>query len=117
MAAAVLRLAGGGLVILSGTRHDPLGYDVRLEVFGTRDSLVAGLDAAHAARRDARRARPTRDFWDRFEPAYRAELAAFVDERPDRREKRLLSGGSALRPRASPWPPIAPWPSAGRSVD
>ena len=31
VAAAVLKLSGGALAILSGTRHDPLGYDVRLE--------------------------------------------------------------------------------------
>ena len=76
VAAAVLRLAGGGLVILSGTRHDPLGYDVRLEVFGTKDSLVAGLDERTPL---AGRPGPAyRDFWERFEPAYRAELEAFV---------------------------------------
>ena len=75
-AAAVLRLAGGGLVILSGTRHDPLGYDVRLEVFGTKDSLVAGLDERTPLA--GRPGPPYRDFWDRFEPAYRAELGAFV---------------------------------------
>src|SRR5207244_8418911 len=44
IAAAVLRLSGGGLVIVSGTRHDPLGYDVRLEVFGTADSIAVGQD-------------------------------------------------------------------------
>jgi myo-inositol 2-dehydrogenase / D-chiro-inositol 1-dehydrogenase len=77
VAAAVLHLSGGGLVILSGTRRDPLGYDVRLEVFGTKDSLTAGLD-----NRTPLRGQPGpayRDFWDRFEPAYRAELTAFVE--------------------------------------
>jgi len=44
IAAAVLRLSGGGLVIVSGTRHDPLGYDVRLEVFGSADSIAVGQD-------------------------------------------------------------------------
>src|SRR5205823_6667000 len=44
-AVAVLRLAGGALAIVSGARHDPRGYDVRLEVFGTLDSVVAGSDA------------------------------------------------------------------------
>src|SRR2546423_1257641 len=42
-AVAVLKLSGGALAILSGTRHDPLGYDVRLEVFGSSDSVVAGV--------------------------------------------------------------------------
>src|SRR5437763_6364400 len=45
VAAAVLRLDDGTLAIVSGTRHDPLGYDVRLEVFGTADSIAVGVDA------------------------------------------------------------------------
>jgi myo-inositol 2-dehydrogenase/D-chiro-inositol 1-dehydrogenase len=84
VAAAVLHLSGGGLVIVSGTRRDPLGYDVRLEVFGTGDSIVVGQDSHSPIRSvepDAkpRRDSPYRDFWDRFEPAYRSELAAFVE--------------------------------------
>lgn len=83
VAAAILHLSGGGLVIVSGTRRDPLGYDVRLEVFGTGDSIVVGQDDRSPIRSvepDAKPARATyRDFWDRFEPAYRSELAAFVE--------------------------------------
>ena len=84
VAAAVLRLGSGALVILSGTRHDPLGYDVRLEVFGTRDSIVAGQGERSPLRSvEPGAGRPAgplyRDFWDRFEPAYRRELAAFVE--------------------------------------
>jgi myo-inositol 2-dehydrogenase/D-chiro-inositol 1-dehydrogenase len=83
VAAAVLRLSGGGLVIVSGTRRDPLGYDVRLEVFGTGDSIAVGHDArtpVHSAEPGAPGPPPAayRDFWDRFGPAYRKELAAFV---------------------------------------
>jgi myo-inositol 2-dehydrogenase/D-chiro-inositol 1-dehydrogenase len=83
VAAAVLRLSGGGLVIVSGTRRDPLGYDVRLEVFGTGDSIAVGHDArtpVHSAEPGAPGPAPAayRDFWDRFGPAYRKELAAFV---------------------------------------
>jgi myo-inositol 2-dehydrogenase/D-chiro-inositol 1-dehydrogenase len=83
VAVAVLRLSGGALAILSGTRHDPLGYDVRLEAFGTADSIVVGLDARSpihsvepgvAASRGAGYA----NFLERFEPAYRAELAGFI---------------------------------------
>ena len=84
VAAAILQLSGGGLVLVSGTRRDPLGYDVRLEVFGTRDSIVVGDGARSPIRSvepDAERREPPayRDFWDRFEPAYRRELAAFVE--------------------------------------
>jgi myo-inositol 2-dehydrogenase/D-chiro-inositol 1-dehydrogenase len=83
VAAAILTLSGGGLVILSGTRRDPLGYDVRLEVFGTGDSIVVGQDGRSPLRSVESDARPPRaayrDFWDRFELAYRFELAAFVE--------------------------------------
>jgi len=41
-AAAVIRLPSGALAVLTGARHDPLGYDVRLEVFGTRDTIAVG---------------------------------------------------------------------------
>lgn len=85
VAAAVLRLSGGGIAIVSGTRRDPLGYDVRLEIFGTQDSIVVGQDERSPIRSvepGADAARPDsayRDFWDRFEPAYRKELGAFVE--------------------------------------
>jgi myo-inositol 2-dehydrogenase / D-chiro-inositol 1-dehydrogenase len=83
-AVAVLRLAGGALGILSGTRHDPRGYDVRLEAFGTRDSITVGVDARSPIRSVEPSAAPPaepgyRNFLERFEGAYRAELAAFVD--------------------------------------
>ena len=91
-ATAVLRLTGGVLAVVTGTRHDPLGYDVRLEVFGTGDSVAVGLDARMPLRA-AGQSRPAgtyRDFVDRFEHAYRAELAAFVDT--------VRSGGGSLCP-------------------
>ena len=83
VAAAVLRLSGGALAILSGTRHDPLGYDVRLELFGTRDSVAAGVDARTPIRSlEAGAAQPAApaygDFMQRFHNAYQDELAAFV---------------------------------------
>ena len=82
-AAAVLRLDGGALAILSGTRHDPLGYDVRLEIFGSAESIVVGVDDRSPLRSVEHGSRPVaggyRNFLDRFEHAYRAELAAFVD--------------------------------------
>jgi myo-inositol 2-dehydrogenase/D-chiro-inositol 1-dehydrogenase len=82
-AVAVLRLSGGTLGILSGTRHDPRGYDVRLEVFGSSDSIAVGV----GPRSPLRSVEPGADrphagygnFLERFEPAYQAELAAFVD--------------------------------------
>jgi myo-inositol 2-dehydrogenase / D-chiro-inositol 1-dehydrogenase len=84
-AVAVVRLSGGALGILSGTRHDPLGYDVRLEVFGTGDSIVA---AGADGRSPLRSVEPGTEqahgpgyanFMERFERAYRTELSVFVD--------------------------------------
>jgi myo-inositol 2-dehydrogenase / D-chiro-inositol 1-dehydrogenase len=83
VAAAVLRLDDGTLAIVSGTRHDPLGYDVRLEVFGTKDSIAVGVDERSPYRSVEPGVPPNRqgyaNFMERFEAAYRAELAAFVD--------------------------------------
>jgi len=82
-AAAVLRLSGGTLAVLTGTRHDPRGYDVRLEVFGTTDSIAVGLDARSPLRSvEPGAAAPVgpayAGFLERFEPAYRHELVTFV---------------------------------------
>jgi myo-inositol 2-dehydrogenase / D-chiro-inositol 1-dehydrogenase len=82
-AAALLRLRGGALAVLTGSRHDPLGYDVRLELFGMRDSIAVGVDG----RTPLRSVQPGsvadapsgyRNFLERFERAYRSELEAFV---------------------------------------
>jgi len=84
VAVAVLRMSGGALGILSGTRHDPLGYDVRLEVFGVSDSIAVGVDRRSPLRSvEPGAASPAGarygNFLERFELAYRAELAAFVE--------------------------------------
>jgi myo-inositol 2-dehydrogenase / D-chiro-inositol 1-dehydrogenase len=84
VATAMLRLDGGTLAIVSGTRHDPLGYDVRLEVFGTEDSIAVGVDERSPYRSVEPGAPPAptsgyANFMERFADAYRAELAAFVD--------------------------------------
>ncbi|HYY17811.1 MAG TPA: Gfo/Idh/MocA family oxidoreductase, partial [Streptosporangiaceae bacterium] len=42
-ASSVLTLDGGALAVVSNTRYNARGHDVRLEVHGTRDSLAAGL--------------------------------------------------------------------------
>lgn len=78
----------GVQVSVSGTRHDALGHDVRLELFGTDDSVAAGLNPRtplHAvdADLDAWAAMPFGDhpyegFVDRFREAFRLETAAFV---------------------------------------
>ena len=82
-AVAVVRLSGGALGLVSRARHDPLGYDVRLELFGTAESIVVGVDSRSPIRSvEPGATRPGvgyRNFVERFEWAYREELAAFVE--------------------------------------
>ena len=83
IAAAVLRMSGGGLGIVSGARHDPLGYDVRLELFGAAESIVVGVDSRSPIKSvEPGAPQPGvgyQNFVERFERAYRQELAAFVE--------------------------------------
>lgn len=83
-AVATLRFSGGTLGILSGTRHDPLGYDVRMELFGAGDSVAVGWSSRTPLRSVEPDGPPAPEqpycfFLDRFEAAYRAELHAFVE--------------------------------------
>lgn len=39
-----LTTVSGVQVAITGTRHDPVGHDVRLEMFGSKDSLAVGLN-------------------------------------------------------------------------
>jgi len=81
-ATVIAEMSGGTLAQLSCLRHDPIGYDVRLEVFGSNESVAAGLgprtpiksqDAGWIAAE-----KPVHDLWDRFADAYRLEMEAFV---------------------------------------
>jgi myo-inositol 2-dehydrogenase/D-chiro-inositol 1-dehydrogenase len=81
--AAILRLGDGTLGVLGQTRHDPRGYDVRMEIVGSRDSVTVGLGPRTPIRSlepDAPRAPKAAwtGFLDRFEVAYTEELRAFV---------------------------------------
>jgi len=79
----VLRLRGGAIGLLQAARHNEAGYDIRVEVFGAKDTIAVGLDPRTpltSVERDAPRLRspayPT--FFVRFGDAYRAELAHFL---------------------------------------
>lgn len=83
-AVAVLRFAGGAHALLAGGRHDPLGYDHRIEVLGGKDSVAVGLDPRTPLRslepdgpRAAADAYP--GFPERFRRAYLNEMRVFVD--------------------------------------
>jgi myo-inositol 2-dehydrogenase / D-chiro-inositol 1-dehydrogenase len=89
--AALLTLEGGALAVVSGTRYNARGYDVRLEVHGSNDSVAAGFEDGLPLRSvepgaawPAGPAHPS--FMQRFVGAYRAELHAFTEvvagERP-----------------------------------
>lgn len=87
----------GILASIAGARHNARGHDVRLEVFGSKDSLSAGItsrtplltiDGADVGVDQD----PYTGFIDRFREAFRAETVAFAD---------LATGG------ANPCPPKA----------
>ncbi|MGW3111650.1 Gfo/Idh/MocA family protein [Streptomyces sp. NPDC001091] len=81
---AVLTLDDGTIAVVSNSRHNARGHDVRMELLGFEDSLAVGLDD----RLPIRSAEPgvtfpsgtPHDFFmDRFADAYRAELTAFTE--------------------------------------
>jgi myo-inositol 2-dehydrogenase/D-chiro-inositol 1-dehydrogenase len=81
--AAILTLDDGTLGVLSQTRHDPLGYDIRMEMVGSRDAVTVGLDARTPIRSLEAEGPPApKDPWQtfltRFETAYREELITFL---------------------------------------
>jgi myo-inositol 2-dehydrogenase/D-chiro-inositol 1-dehydrogenase len=81
-AGAVLEMSAGTLAQISGMRLDPIGYDVRLEAFGSRSAVAAGWsDRTPIVSTEpgvAPPADPIMTFWDRFDSAYRAELRSFM---------------------------------------
>jgi myo-inositol 2-dehydrogenase/D-chiro-inositol 1-dehydrogenase len=82
--AAVLTLDDGTLALVSNSRYNPRGYDVRLELHGAKDSIAVGLEDRLPLRSVEPGAtfpsgEPHQFFMDRFLPAYRAELEAFTE--------------------------------------
>jgi myo-inositol 2-dehydrogenase / D-chiro-inositol 1-dehydrogenase len=78
-AVVLLKFAGGAHAVLSGGRHDPLGYDHRIEVLGARDSVVIGLDErtplnGYTTNHDA-----YPGFAERFQHAYSNEMRVFTE--------------------------------------
>jgi myo-inositol 2-dehydrogenase / D-chiro-inositol 1-dehydrogenase len=82
-AVATIRMQDGPFGILSVTRHDPLGYDVRAELFGSKDSIAVGW-GPRTPLRSVEPGVPPPDgpawpnFLDRFPEGYADELRAFV---------------------------------------
>jgi myo-inositol 2-dehydrogenase/D-chiro-inositol 1-dehydrogenase len=103
-AAALLRLESGALGTLSLARHDPLGYDIRMELHGAGDSVVVGWDDRTPMRSVEPDAAPLpgpayAGFQDRFRAAYEAELRAFLEFANGRRPNpcTVEDGRDALR--------------------
>jgi myo-inositol 2-dehydrogenase/D-chiro-inositol 1-dehydrogenase len=70
--------------VVSNSRYNARGYDVRLEVLGARDSVAAGMDERLPLRSlEAGVSFPSKKphdfFMDRFVGAFRAELHAFTE--------------------------------------
>ena len=77
-----LWLRSGAMAVLCGARQDPVGYDVRMEVFGTGDSIAVGMDdrtpirSLEAGGHDP--VDPYREWLARFGASYQTEVDAFV---------------------------------------
>jgi myo-inositol 2-dehydrogenase/D-chiro-inositol 1-dehydrogenase len=83
-AAAIVTFADGALGVVSNTRYNARGYDVRLEVHGSKNSVAAGVDDKWPIQSlepgvDFPSGEPHRFFMDRFLPAFRAEFETFLE--------------------------------------
>ena len=81
---AILRLDSGALVAMTVARHDPRGYDIRTELFGSRDSVSVGLGPRQAIRSvepgvPEPEGPPWPNFQERFADAYHDEIVGFLD--------------------------------------
>jgi predicted dehydrogenase len=80
-AAAMLTLDDGTLALVSASRYNGAGYDVRLEVLGSKDGIVAGMDERTPLTRaeESGSGNAYASFQERFADAYAAELRAFTE--------------------------------------
>lgn len=81
---SILTLSGGTLAVVSNSRSNGRGHDVRLELLGSKDSVAAGLDDRLPLRSADLAVNfpagiPWDFFLDRFADAFRAELTAFTE--------------------------------------
>lgn len=83
-AAAVLTLDDGTVVFVSGSRYNAAGYDVRMEIMGSQETIMVGLDDRAPVRSSEAdtsfpRGPAHESFLERFRTAYVAEMAGFTD--------------------------------------
>lgn len=89
--AVLMRLRSGAVGSASAARHNEAGYDIRVEIYGAKDTIAVGWDRRTPVRADVLRPpgfrssgrtleypQPYPNFFERFGHAYRAELAYFL---------------------------------------
>ena len=83
-AAAVLTLDDDTIALVSGSRYNARGYDVRFEALGSNDSVCVGMDDRLPLRSleagiEFPGGAPYADFMERFRQAYVDEMVAFTE--------------------------------------
>ncbi|RAX44780.1 dehydrogenase [Arthrobacter sp. AQ5-06] len=83
-ALALVTFDDGTVGTVSATRYNGAGHDVRLEIQGSESSVMVGLDektamASAEAGITFPAGEPHKTFAERFDQAYRSEMAAFVE--------------------------------------
>jgi myo-inositol 2-dehydrogenase/D-chiro-inositol 1-dehydrogenase len=84
VATVVLALSDGTRAVLTASRMNPYGYDHRMELLGTRDSVAVGLEERTPLRSALTAGIRTAevpvfsDFTERFATAYAEEMRAFL---------------------------------------
>ena len=79
-AVVTMRLSQGTLAVLEASWLHPTGYDIRIELLSEGSAVSAGLTerTPMTSAEGAAPVDPWPGYLERFEPAYRAELAAFL---------------------------------------
>lgn len=82
--ATILTLEAGTLAVVSNSRYNARGHDVRLELHGSKDSVAAGVEPKWPIRSTEPGAtfpdgKPHYFFMDRLAAAFRKELTAFTE--------------------------------------
>jgi myo-inositol 2-dehydrogenase/D-chiro-inositol 1-dehydrogenase len=77
-----VKTVSGVQVVITGTRHGALGQDVRMEIFGSKDALTAGLNTRTPLRdldgQLGLNSNPYVGFVDRFRDAFRNETGSYI---------------------------------------
>jgi myo-inositol 2-dehydrogenase/D-chiro-inositol 1-dehydrogenase len=82
-AITTLRYANGAIGTIDNSRQAVYGYDQRVEVFGSRGTVVVGNQTPHTAiysnAEGVQSAKPLYFFLERYMDAYLAEMKVFID--------------------------------------